>query len=240
MCEQLLFLLYLVAKYYMYVSSHEIFYHSHMDWHNFTGLEKLIEAAAAVAELSKELVVKEKELAVASEKAEAVLKIVSSKAAAAEKVKAQVQKVKDKAQEIVDQINADKVVAEGKLEAAKPALEEAEAALNTIKPADIATVRKLGKPPHLIMRIMDCVLLLFQAKIDTIKVDPDKPEFFKPSWSNSLKVCPLFLFIYTSYIWIYVYSNNVSFSCFSQLWILLRNGWNKYRGTCWQAGVFMQ
>ena len=152
-------------------------------------MEKLIEAAEAVEELSKELVIKEQELAAASEKAEAVLKIVSSKAAAAENVKAQVQKVKDKAQEIVDQINADKVIAEAKLEAARPALEEAEAALNTIKPADIATVRKLGKPPHLIQRIMDCVLILFQQRIKPTKQDAEKPEFFEPSWSNSLKVC---------------------------------------------------
>ena len=34
---------------------------------------------------------------------------------------------------------ADKIVAEAKLEAARPALEEAEAALQTIKPAHIAT-----------------------------------------------------------------------------------------------------
>ncbi|XP_064611990.1 dynein axonemal heavy chain 5-like isoform X2 [Liolophura sinensis] len=152
-----------------------------------TGLEKLIEASHAVSELSKELAVKEKELAIASEKAEKVLQEVTVKAQASEKVKNQVQKVKDKAQTIVDSIAQDKAVAEEKLELARPALEEAEAALNTIKPADIATVRKLGKPPHLIMRIMDCVLILFQRKLDSVTPDPEKVSV-KPSWGESLKM----------------------------------------------------
>lgn len=103
-------------------------------------------------------------------------------------------------------IQADKVIAESKLEAAKPALEEAEAALQvcvldqciyvqlvqflflqTIKAAHIATVRKLAKPPHIIMRIMDCVLLLFQRKLDQVVADPERP-CMKPSWGESLKV----------------------------------------------------
>ena len=54
-------------------------------------------------------------------------------------MKAEVQKVKDKAQTIVDAIMVDKEYAEGKLEVARPALEEAEAALQTIKPAHIST-----------------------------------------------------------------------------------------------------
>ncbi|XP_047128116.1 dynein axonemal heavy chain 8 isoform X1 [Hydra vulgaris] len=152
-----------------------------------TGLDKLIEATDSVAKLAKELVVKEKGLIIASGKADKVLKEVTVKAQIAEKIKADVQKVKDKAQSLVEDINVDKGYAMKKLEAAAPALAEAENALLTIKPAHISTVRKLAKPPHLIMRIMDAVSLLFRRPLIPVIPDPNFP-CPTPSWTESLKL----------------------------------------------------
>ncbi|XP_037644332.1 dynein heavy chain 8, axonemal-like isoform X1 [Sebastes umbrosus] len=151
------------------------------------GLDKLMEASKSVAQLSKDLEVKEKELAIASIKAEEVVAEVTVSAEAATIVKNEVQVAKDTAQKIVDGIEIEKAIAEEKLEAARPALEEAEAALNTIKPADISTVRKLANPPHLIMRIMDCCLLLFQKKLDTVTIDKER-NCLKPSWGEAQKL----------------------------------------------------
>lgn len=84
-------------------------------------------------------------------------------------------------------IQVDKQAAEEKLEAAKPALAEAESALQTIKPAHIASVRRLPKPPHLIMLVMDTVLILFNMKLDQVVMDLEKNSI-KPSWGESLKL----------------------------------------------------
>uniref|UniRef100_A0A182YK77 AAA+ ATPase domain-containing protein n=1 Tax=Anopheles stephensi TaxID=30069 RepID=A0A182YK77_ANOST len=152
-----------------------------------TGLEKLAEASESVEILKKDLAIMEKDLVEASAKAERVLVEVTERAMQAEVFKNQVQVVKEKAEALVQSIAVEKALAEEKLEAAKPALEEAEAALNTIKPAHIATVRKLGRPPHLIMRIMDCVLIMFQRKLHPVIADTGAPSP-KPSWQESLKM----------------------------------------------------
>lgn len=86
---------------------------------------------------------------------------VTVSAEASAKVKNEVQGVKDKAQKIVDEIDSEKVVAEAKLEAARPALEEAEAALNVrdiflhspvhLKPSEM---KKLHQDSNSVMSIM--------------------------------------------------------------------------------------
>lgn len=152
-----------------------------------SGLDKLDEAGASVAILKKDLIEMNKVIAIASEEAEEVLATVEHSKAAAEIVKIEVAEKKGQAEVLVKNISAVKQVAEAKLEKALPALEEAEAALKTIKAADIATVRKLGKPPYLITLIMDCVCILFRRKIKPIRPDTEK-AFIQSSWEESLKV----------------------------------------------------
>ncbi|KAL1457441.1 hypothetical protein WDU94_007673, partial [Cyamophila willieti] len=153
------------------------------------GLMKLEEAAVSVAELKKDLILKEKDIAVASSAAEEIFRSVSIKAAAAEKIKSEVEIVKNAAQEIVDTIAVDKKIAEAKLKAAEPALEAAEKALATIKPADITTVKSLKTPPYLIQVIMDCVLILNKDKLIKPEVYAESnPPFMKPSWLEAGKL----------------------------------------------------
>ena len=152
-----------------------------------SGLAKLEEASQTVELLKEELNIMEQQLREANKKAEEVLLEVTQRAKESEKIKESVSKVKDRAEQIVKQIGIEKAIAEEKLEAAKPALEEAEEALNTIKPANIATVRKLGRPPHLIMRVMDCVVILFRKKLSQMMPDPTVPSP-KPSWNEALKI----------------------------------------------------
>ncbi|KAL6445584.1 hypothetical protein ACFW04_000844 [Cataglyphis niger] len=159
------------------------------------GLSKLIDAAVQVDILRKELEKSQEEIAEKNVQVEAILVNVNEKKKDAESVKAKVQVSKDEAEAILQVISKDKAVAEQKLKAAEPALLEAEAALQTIKAADIATVRKLAKPPYLITIIMDCVLILFGRKLEPVKPDYEH-QFLTPSWSESLKMMADTRFLY--------------------------------------------
>lgn len=66
----------------------------------------------------------------------------------------------------------------------------------TITATDIATVRKLGRPPYLITVIMDAVLVLFGRKV-LVTIDQER-QFVNPNWSEALRVCVL---VYNSVIY---------------------------------------
>lgn len=82
---------------------------------------------------------------------------------------------KQKVAVIVDQVSkkaaeigAVKDDAETDLAAAKPALDEALSALNSITQKDIVGLKALKSPPDIVKRIFDCVLLLRHWPIDKV------------------------------------------------------------------------
>ena len=72
------------------------------------------------------------------------------------------------------EIAAVKDDAERDLAAAKPALDAALEALNSIKDGDIKNLKALKKPPQIIMRIFDCVLLLRMQPMNKAEYVDDK------------------------------------------------------------------
>ncbi|KAG5316447.1 DYH8 protein, partial [Acromyrmex insinuator] len=188
-------------SYLTFLDSYKMFYKQRLDNINMiasrmsSGLNKLTDAAVQVDTLRHELEKTQEEIAVKNIQVEAIIVTINEKKTEAETVKAKVQVSKDEAETILTVIAKDKAVAEQKLKSAEPALLEAEAALLTIKAVDIATVRKLAKPPYLITLIMDCVLILFGRKLDPVKPDYEH-QFLTPSWSESLKVLADTRFLY--------------------------------------------
>lgn len=151
------------------------------------GLGKLQEAAESVDVIKKEIVIKKIEVTEAEESAQEVIKNVDKSREAAIAVQEEVEKQTGLQQVMVEKINAAQEIAAHELEKTLPQLKMAEDALKTIKSQDIAVVRRLGKPPHLITVIMDCVLILSHKKLEPVKMDWEK-NFLKTSWGESSKM----------------------------------------------------
>eukprot|EP00230_Micromonas_polaris_P000498 CAMPEP_0119208236 /NCGR_PEP_ID=MMETSP1327-20130426/486_1 /TAXON_ID=38833 /ORGANISM="Micromonas pusilla, Strain RCC2306" /LENGTH=4554 /DNA_ID=CAMNT_0007204705 /DNA_START=159 /DNA_END=13823 /DNA_ORIENTATION=- len=133
------------------------------------GLRKLFEAKNDVKTMQVDLTTKNKDLATAQAEAAALLKEISANTAIAEKEKAKVNVIVEGVTAKAEEIAAVKEDAESDLKKAQPAMDAAVSALNSIKASDIATVKALKKPPDLIARILDTVLVLRQypmSKID--------------------------------------------------------------------------
>ncbi|KAL4452763.1 hypothetical protein ABPG75_008425, partial [Micractinium tetrahymenae] len=125
-----------------------------------SGLAKMNEAKADISRMKGELAVKNQELAVATREAEKLLGEISESTAVAEKEKHKVAVIVEAVSKKAEEIAAVKQDAERDLAEAKPALDAALAALNSITPKDIGALKALKNPPDVIKRIFDCVLLL--------------------------------------------------------------------------------
>lgn len=92
---------------------------------------------------------------------------------------------KDACSRAAEDVMAQKEQCEKELQGALPILEAAKAALDKINPQEINTLKKMGKPPNLVRRVLDTVLVLRNKPL--LKVDYEG-EHLAPSWDKSLRM----------------------------------------------------
>ncbi len=154
-----------------------------------SGLEKLFQAQDDVGKMKVELAASEIVLADAVKKSAELLKEISVATASAEKVKASAKIIADAANEKALSIGGEKAAVEADLEAAKPALLEAEDALKAIKPDDIKNLKALKNPPVVIKIIFDGVLLLRRRPMIKCQMVEEKGTLcYKDNYTESSRM----------------------------------------------------
>ena len=133
------------------------------------GLKKLIKGAEDVAAMSVVLEDEQVKLGVATEETNKMLQSLQISSAEAKKEGDQVAKIKSKCEEDAARISAEKEACEADLAKAQPFVDEAETAIDSIKPAHIGEIKKLPKPADIIKLVFDGVLILFKNALNPIK-----------------------------------------------------------------------
>ncbi len=133
------------------------------------GLQKLQDAADGVKKLSEDLKIEEERLKVASEKTEVLLKNLEVENAKAMKKREEVMQVQKSCEEEADQIAIEEAEAKKDLAAAIPYLKKAEAAIESIKPADITEMKQNKNPVDIVKMVIDTVNIVFQGPIFPVK-----------------------------------------------------------------------
>ena len=154
------------------------------------GLAKLLQAKTDVGQMKVELAHKNLELAEAQRVSANLLKEISASTAVAEKEKAKVAVIVAEVTAKATEIARVKEDAENDLAAAKPALDAAVDALNSVTAKDIGALKALKNPPDVIKRIFDTVLVLRQwAGLDKVSYQDVKGAMVvKGSWDTSVRM----------------------------------------------------
>lgn len=134
------------------------------------GLEKLKSGAKDVEKMKILLASEEIKLKQSEEAANIMLSKLETSSMEAKKEADAVSKIKELCQADADRIAGEKMEAEEDLAKAQPFVDEAERAVNSIKPNDLNELKKLGKPSDIIKLIFDCVSLLKMAPLVKVEV----------------------------------------------------------------------
>ncbi|KAJ8717801.1 hypothetical protein PYW07_005731 [Mythimna separata] len=145
-----------------------------LDDHIVKTVDKLGQAADAVAIMQRDLNALKPQLMVMAAKSAKMMQEIEVETATADKAAAQVredQKVANVQAAAAQELKKD---CEADLALALPILEDAIAALNTLKPADITIVKSMKNPPFTVKLVMAAVCVIKGIQPDKIP-DPDNP-----------------------------------------------------------------
>lgn len=159
--------------------------------HLRSGLKKLAETSADIEAQRETLKESEKLIAENSKEAQRMLDRIVAETDTTKKEKDAAEKLRGQLQEEEAKIVQDKQVIEMDLSRVEPALREAEAALNTVKPEYLREIRAYTTPPPMVRRVLEAVLMLMGERNteewDTIKGHIRREDFllvvkaFKPT-----------------------------------------------------------
>lgn len=152
------------------------------------GLEKLAFAADQVNTMQRELADLQPDLVESAAASEQLMKVIQQKMPGVLETRRIVTAEAAVAQEEADTVQKQKNEVEADLAVAIPALEEAVAALNTIKPNDINEIKALSKPPEKIKMVCRAVCIMLDIKAVRVPDPTDPSKRIMDHWGPSQKM----------------------------------------------------
>ena len=157
------------------------------------GLDKLIQGAKDVEAMKVVLAAEQVKLEEATVSTNKMLESLEISSAEAKTEGEQVAGIKSRCEADAARIASEKESCTNDLAKAQPFVDEANAAINSIKPAHIGEIKKLANPSDIIKLVFDCVLILFNlplTKVQANKITMAKTEinWFEPSFKQALQM----------------------------------------------------
>lgn len=157
------------------------------------GLEKLLKGASDVEQMKIVLASEQIKLDDATKKTNEMLKVLQVDQRAAEIKGQEVAVIKSKCEIEKNFIENEAKLCQADLDRAQPIVDRANEAINSIQPADITVVKRLGSPADIIRLVFDGVLiLLFKPLLSiegaTVTVSKQDWVWVKPSWDSAMSL----------------------------------------------------
>lgn len=126
-----------------------------------TGLIKLAHCAVQAEYLKKDLAVQEVELKIKNDAADVLIVTVTAENERVQKSKNEATEKQKKVNIMKETITAEKKANEEELRRAKPELDKAAAALDTLNKSNLTELKSFGSPPEIVVKVCAAVLVLF-------------------------------------------------------------------------------